>query len=43
MKAEQFENGWEEDSNGRWYYLNPDGSMAVNQYVEGYYAGADGA
>lgn len=23
--------------------LNSDGSMAVNQYIEGYYVGADGA
>lgn len=33
--------GWLND-NGRWYYLNQDGSMAVSANVEGWNIGADG-
>ena len=34
--------GWLND-NGTWYYLNADGSMAANTYVDGYYVGSNGA
>lgn len=30
-------------SNGNYYYLNVNGDMAKDQYVDGYYLGADGA
>ncbi len=37
------ENGWVQ-SGGNWYYFNPDGSLAVNCWINGtYYVGADGA
>lgn len=35
--------GWHKDSDGKWYYLNSDGSMAVNTVVDGYKIGTDGA
>jgi len=32
------------ESDGKWYYLNADGSMAVNQITaDGYLVGADGS
>ena len=34
--------GWLYDKN-IWYYLNNDGSMAVNCSQDGWYLGADGA
>ena len=34
--------GWLYDKN-IWYYLNNDGSMAVNRSQDGWYLGADGA
>ena len=27
--------GWVEDQPGKWYYLNPDGSMAAGTVVDG--------
>jgi|GEM_PF-2160097 len=35
--------GWLQDSNGKWYYLNSDGSMAHDTTVDGYTIGSDGA
>lgn len=35
--------GWFQDSDGRWYFLKSSGAMAVNEYVDGYYLGANGA
>ena len=30
--------GWKEEDPGIWYYLNPDGSMAVNTVIDGLYS-----
>lgn len=35
--------GWLKDTNGRWYYLNNDGSMALNTNIDGYKLSFDGA
>ena len=35
--------GWFQDTDGRWYYLNANGSMAANTTVDGYVLGANGA
>ena len=35
--------GWFQDSDGRWYFLKSSGAMAVNEYIDGYYLGANGA
>ena len=35
--------GWIQFTPGEWYYLNPDGSMAVNTVIDGIYQiGSDG-
>lgn len=36
-------NGWFQDYDGRWYFLKSSGAMAVNEYIDGYYLGANGA
>lgn len=36
-------SGWFQDSDGRWYFLKSSGAMAVNEYIDGYYLGANGA
>ena len=35
--------GWLKDTDGNWYYLKNDGSMASNEYVDGYYLSYNGA
>lgn len=35
--------GWFKDSDGRWYFLKSSGAMAVNEYIDGYYLGTNGA
>lgn len=34
--------GWQE-IDGKWYYFNKDNTMAVSQYIDGFYVGRDGA
>ena len=36
-----YEDGWFND-NGSWYYLDGDGSMALNRTVDGWNIGQDG-
>ena len=35
--------GWHYDNDGVWYYLKNNGEMAANEYIDGYYLGANGA
>ena len=35
------ETGWS-SIDGDWYYLNADGTMASNQWIDGYYVDASG-
>ena len=35
--------GWFQDTDGRWYFLKSSGAMAANEYIDGYYLGANGA
>ena len=35
--------GWHYDNDGVWYYLKSNGEMAANEYIDGYYLGANGA
>ena len=36
------ETGWLQEDNGKWYYLNNDGSMAHDTVIDGYKLGSDG-
>jgi hypothetical protein len=42
-QAGYMEIGWLQDDNGKWYYLNNDGSMAHDTVIDGYKLGSDGA
>jgi len=35
------QSGWIQE-NGLWYFLSPNGDMAHDTFIEGYYLGADG-
>lgn len=35
--------GWIKDLDGQWYFLKNNGAMVSNQYIDGYYLGANGA
>lgn len=39
----KMKTGWYKDSDGKWYYLNSDGSMAYNTTISGYRFGSSGA
>ncbi len=39
----KMKTGWYKDSDGKWYYLNGDGSMAYNTILGGYRLGSSGA
>ncbi|CAI3702734.1 putative secreted protein [Clostridium neonatale] len=34
--------GWFKDTDRKWYYLNSDGSMAYDTYIDGYYVNSNG-
>lgn len=38
-----YETGWLQDDDGKWYYLNNDGSMAYDTVIDGYKLGSDGS
>ena len=41
--SDTVQTDWFQDSDGRWYFLKSSGAMAVTEYVDGYYLGANGA
>lgn len=39
----EMKTGWLKDSDGKWYFLKSNGEMAINETIEGYYLGINGA
>ena len=41
--AEGMTIGWIKDTDGKWYYMYSDGSMAYDTYIDRYYVNFNGA